>query len=522
MRPWCRRAARAGICACALVAVACCLLNGLYSSTETDKWFLLATGRLICRDGIPHANPWSIDSAALGVVVQQWLHDVILWRAYDAAGTVGVALVVLATSALAITAAVNEVCAFAGRTPGQVSPWRLLACVGAFCVMAVGWLTLRPNVWTMAASLLAMATCERTRRDGRLSRLLLLPLIMVTLMQLHMSMAWLAAFVVGVFALPADATELPRLATREGRADYLCAHGPFLVACVVMVLVMPLNPYGLDGMLYLFRSFGAASYGNLILEMKPIWDPAMREALVGFALRAAILLASAALCARRHALRPDLALLGTACLVASALQARNGWLVALPACAMLGTAVGLERDEAGKAPHGAAAVALAWVGAACAALVATSGGAAGWDSLPTGMQPLLDDVEAAEGSRDVRVMCSDTPLYNYMEWEGWRVMLDARPEIWEPPITGDGDHRYRAWADAIGVTSTTRAEAERSLLKYVRDRGVGYVIAQDDVRQGASSHGERDGDFYASLPWLERVASTGTMTLYRVSLGGLE
>ena len=354
MRPGAGRAAKALAYAIALVAVACCLLNGLDTSNETDKWFLLATGRQILREGIPLANPWSIETGTLGIVVQQWLHDVLLWRAWDVGGEVGVALVVLAMSATAIAASLAVTCAFAGRGLTGIRPWMTLAATGAFCLVAVGWLTLRPSTWTLAATLAAVAACERTRRDGRLPRLLALPALMVALMQLHMSMAWLAAFAVGCFALPASLDEVRALPTPEGRRAYVCAHCPFLLACLVMVLVMPLNPYGFDGMLYLFRSFGAASYEGTILEMKPVWDPMVRGGVLGFALRGALVLVALALCVRRHVLRPDVTLLCAVCLVASALQSRNGWLPAIPLCAMTGLLTGSARDDMPARPQRAA------------------------------------------------------------------------------------------------------------------------------------------------------------------------
>lgn len=52
--------------------------NGSYDS---DGWFLLATGREILKNGIPYANPWSFSSYR-PIVVQQWLHDVLLYGSY--------------------------------------------------------------------------------------------------------------------------------------------------------------------------------------------------------------------------------------------------------------------------------------------------------------------------------------------------------------------------------------------------------------------------------------------------------
>lgn len=153
---------------------------------------------------------------------------------------------------------------------------------------------------------------------------------------------------------------------------------------------------------------------------------------------------------------------------------------------------------------------MAATATACLALVLTGGEPSGWGRTPSDMQPLLDEVEEREGTREVHIMCSNMPHYNYMEFAGWKVMVDARPEIWEPAITHDGEHRWREWADAAGATSETDEETETKLAGYVSRHGISYVIADRGNPQG------KDDDFYGSLGWLSPVASTETMTLYKV------
>lgn len=58
---------------------------------DSDVWFLLATGREIARNGIPHINPFSIWPGQ-GMVAQQWLHDVWLWAWYTSGGYTAVAV----------------------------------------------------------------------------------------------------------------------------------------------------------------------------------------------------------------------------------------------------------------------------------------------------------------------------------------------------------------------------------------------------------------------------------------------
>lgn len=514
MRPRLAAAGKKAAAALGLLAVACAIMVVLDASATTDVWFFLATGREICEHGIPMTNPWALDSSNLGIVVQQWAHDVLVWLAYDADGPHGVMLLNLAMVVVALLALVWCVREFSGRRLTEVEPWMLLTALGASVAVALCWLSFRPNVWTLACCLFTLSACERTRRDRRLRRLALLPLLMVALMQLHMSMAWLAAFCCGVFALPSSPCEVAALSGRDGRRAYVSSHLPFLAACVAMVAAMPLNPYGVDGMLYLFRSFGAASYGNFILEMRGAFADGTLKGLEFVLPRVVAVGVPITLAARRGVLRPDLCVLGIASCAAATLQLRSGWIPALACASLSGVAISTTKASA-RAEWGHVA-ALAATATACLALVLTGGEPSGWGRTPSGMQPLLDEVEEREGTREVHIMCSNMPHYNYMEFAGWKVMVDARPEIWEPAITHDGEHRWREWADAAGATSETDEETETKLAGYVSRHGISYVIADRGNPQG------KDDDFYGSLGWLSPVASTETMTLYKVELSRTE
>lgn len=81
--------------------------NGSYDS---DGWFLLATGKQIVENGIPYANPWSLVSYR-PIVVQQWLHDVLLYGSYTLAGYAGTILyqiLLAAVVALALAFAIKD------------------------------------------------------------------------------------------------------------------------------------------------------------------------------------------------------------------------------------------------------------------------------------------------------------------------------------------------------------------------------------------------------------------------------
>ena len=137
MRPRLAAVGKKASAALGLLAVACAIMGVLDASTTTDVWFFLSTGREICEHGIPLTNPWALDSSNLGIVVQQWAHDVLVWLVYAVAGPHGVMLLNLAMVAVALLALVWCVREFSGRRLTEVEPWMLLSALGTSVAVAL-------------------------------------------------------------------------------------------------------------------------------------------------------------------------------------------------------------------------------------------------------------------------------------------------------------------------------------------------------------------------------------------------
>ena len=65
------------------------------TNIDSDTYWILKTGEYICNNGIPKKDFLTIHSD-MDLVVQQWLSDVIYYKAYSAMGVMGVLLVVMA------------------------------------------------------------------------------------------------------------------------------------------------------------------------------------------------------------------------------------------------------------------------------------------------------------------------------------------------------------------------------------------------------------------------------------------
>lgn len=514
--------------ACTLAPVVACTVGAmaLDRACDTDSWFLLASGRYIIQSGIPHVNPWSVDPG-LGIVIQQWLHDVWLYAAWALGGFPLASASLLVPFALWL-ASLARLLARA-RPQGHLPPYVMSLLLACACVLCSAWVTTRPTLWTMAAANVCLTQCLLWARTGRASHLVPLPLLVALHVNLHASMAWLDLGIVACFLLPAHACRPSRgrlvALLRRDRAP--------LVALVLMALAMLANPYGPDGALYLVRSYGAAGYRDLIAEMRSPIDVAFRTIasggasgkLLGFL--AWFLLAVAAPAAvllrgrSRLSAPVPLVVVWAGFVLAGLSSMRSMWLAVVPSLTLLSIAWGRTwgreaRAQAlsrlvGRLPAPARsrlAMPASVLGALALALVVSG---LGPTDLATRRTPTDDYAyswafmrdQAAPLARVIRDSGEAAPrvyaeviVDNYLEWEGVPVMLDARPELWEPKISGDPLRRYRDYADtyAFGPTDANPTLDHEALRTYVETHDVGWVVlrANEAPPEGFTLAGRTD------------------------------
>ena len=552
------------------------------NDTATDMWFFLSTGRYICENGMPYTNPFAVQDG-LGIVVQQWLWDVADYKLYEIGGLTGVCLLSVAMCACAVVsawAAWAEICRVRMRDVAAApAAWAL----GAAFFFALPWSVARPHLFTMCALFWVVCACERYKARGDWKTLCWLPLIMAAHMQVHMSMAWLDVAIACAEMLPEIGHGAP---TREGLAGFVRSRLPMLAAAAAAVSVMPLNPYGVDGMMYLFNSAGAAAYKGAISEMKGLLttgEPLSWMFAAGLALMCALPCAvAAATWAKRRARLPlGHVLFSLAGAGALLMRQRNGWICFLSgvflwawaaenagkgkasgekdagdggnrggredAAGGLPAAAGAPPQGAGKATEDSGQATgvdgdararegeirgkeggegrekplrfgnlLAPVLVAAAVLLAT--GALGdapsqskyWNVSGDYLQPALDVIEGAEGDKGATIFCTRWVDFNYLEWEGWRVLVDARPEIWEPKISGYPEHLNNEYFDVACAGNT---EFDEDLVRdYVREHGCTWMVVCLENQEANPEAVSR----YQGLDWAEKVYGNQLYEVYRL------
>lgn len=484
---------------CALLVAGPILARALTGAgtLDSDVWFLLATGRDIARNGIPRTNPFSIWPGQ-GIVVQQWLHDVWLWAWYTRGGYTAVAVSACVPAGLLFWQLAGLMLDAAG---GKLSRAGLAFCLAVPSVCICMYISVRPTLWTALLCTLTARIMLRYLGAGSRRILLWLPAVAVAGVNLQAAQWPLLAACAAAFALPCP----HELADGAARRAWSARALPICAAVAAMCAASLLNPYGADGSLYVLKSLGEAAYGGAIVEMQPIWSslgPLFAAPV------AALALGPIALCRRSGARVPaGAAAMLLAGIAARVLHSRCMWIAGLSCglcCAFgLAGALGEPVVHPGRAAAaaGAAIALIAAVSGLAVSLVPQSGGEAGMLSVTESeMSPIFSAIyDAGPGAL---VFSSDVSVYNQLEWEGFKVPCDMRPEIWGEGIAGAGaKSAYREIVDVLQGSTPLKESTE--------DWGWELFLVRDDEADALRSGGHFD-----------ELAHGGGYTLFELPEGG--
>ena len=211
---------------------------------EADANFILNIGRHVVENGIPHVDPFTIHEG-LQLVAQQWLSGVVFWQVYQNFGVTGFKVTDFFFGAVLV-----------------LTYWRLCAFVGGNKIVALGLafvvalvtatsIVPRPQIFSTPIFLAEVFLLEKFTRSHEAKFLLPVPLLSALLINCHAAM-WLMLFVLAT----------PFFFVKDAR------HAKFLAATLAASFLCGLaNPYGLDAMTYVLRSYGVDIINGHVSEM---------------------------------------------------------------------------------------------------------------------------------------------------------------------------------------------------------------------------------------------------------------
>lgn len=484
---------------------------------DNDIWFILATGREIFENGIPYQNPFAMHDG-MGIVVQQWVPCLIAYGIYSLGGFVALGLWVGVLSALVVLSLYRLGRLLKGdRFGGEL----ILLAIAVAVPALLGYLSMRPHAYTMLAFCWLLFFLEKYRRTGKVGWLVGCVALVAVHMNFQMALAPFDLVIIACYCIPDLLAPLHKRGRvqRVQLADASYKRLPLLICLVASVAALLANPYGLDGALYLVSSYGSASYNSYITEMRALspWS----KGLGGMA--AVVMLVLAAMATGKRGLRSidlPLTLLAFGVGFAGFAHSRNGWLIAFFALPLVvsamhgwsldfaklplrtrrkrgkqGAGVG-EAAAAGQAPvpmaqpDGSLPLSpedaerklrkrrnVVWGCTAAICLGAAIGtGVLLWQTVPewrdyekeSNMTPsgLLDYLEKqGVDPQDVRLY-NPFNIGGYLEWRGYKVFMDPRPELWAPGISGQDEDYYHEYTDMLLNEDWTDRDYANFLAKY--------------------------------------------------------
>lgn len=438
-----------------------------YNAQDNDMWWIFATGRYIVENGIPYVNPFDVYGDQR-IVVQQWIPCVVSFLLYDRFGFYGIGALAMCET-LALAASMRLLAGTIMDKRYAPASWLPIALVVWVCT---SYISVRPQVVSMIMFVLILYVMERYRRSDDKRLLVWLPVIVAAHANLHMSMMPFDMFIVTCYAIPGWSGRRCRTALSA------YAHAPVIIIVPVMCLCSLLNPYGVDGAMYLVNSLGAASYGDYISEMGS--TPTV-TAYYGVLMIATIVLGSVSIGKLGFKrLNVPLTVLFIVTLFLSFQHTRNVWLVSVFSLPLILTAMSRMRmsprrillmDDEPKIITMLAGIALLLI----AGVLTTSD-----VLLSEPSDSKTTPVKAASYISQHQGTGDDAPHVfthfnagGYMEWSGCKVGMDARPELWNDKVSHTGEDRYKDYIDM--------SKGDMSSSDYMRGKSFDYMIVNKDT-----------------------------------------
>jgi len=224
---------------------------------NNDAWFLLNHGRYVIENGIPYIEPFTIHND-FEFVMQQWLFSVIFWLIYSHLGKLGV-IAFFYLIGLIIIFVTYKLCMILSDNCFIMSILTSLISM----LLTLNAVVTRPQSFTLLIILIELLCLEKYAQKQNWKHLIPLPFLSIIEINCHASM-WFMMF---AFALPYLINSFKiniGIIKSQGYKKL-----PLFICTAIMFVVGFINPYGIDAVTYVFRSYGYKSINSLVTEMKP-------------------------------------------------------------------------------------------------------------------------------------------------------------------------------------------------------------------------------------------------------------
>lgn len=241
---------------------------------DNDAYWLVATGRYIIENHtFPKINPWVYNSE-FKIIIQQPICAILNYIFYSISNNIST-LWILATFLNVIM--VMSMMYLSKKMDYSLPSTLISICIAELYCLVFDAITTRPFQMTISMSVILLANLEMARKNKSYKRAAI-SVALVTLWQANFQMATLIAIPLFISCYTVGGLcnhfcAKIRKANQAHLSIIDCLKGISLYA--IWAICSLINPYGLDGALYLLKSQEAMKMcKNLIFELKtvPIWS----------------------------------------------------------------------------------------------------------------------------------------------------------------------------------------------------------------------------------------------------------
>ena len=407
---------------------------------DNDGWFILANGRYILEHGIPYKNPFTW-MEGLDVVLQQWAYSVVVYSIYQWFKVPGIFLF----CCLLHVACMILFCKIAKLKQVDIKTALVLSSV--MFLIGSGFLSIRPTFITVLLLLWQVYVLEQYRQDKKAWKLW--QLILISLLEINFHAAiWPFHF---VMLLPYLVPPIENIFVQFKPKDYSIK--PFLIAIPMMAAAGFLNPYGIDGIKYVFLSYGKELKDAGIVELAA---PSFQDSGLAYLLLLAVILCWVVLHREEKIDAPFFYILcGTA--IMGTMHLRNLIYAYFGILLFLCEVVRKDKQTIKNMIYGnlvfaifLGSIAFSWVGISSKVLNYKQD-----DDVYSPVKAIsyLDEHE----EKDVKVF---TEFNNgaYFEWSGYKCFVDPRPELYFKNLNRKADI-FQEYQELISTTKPEKIDA---------------------------------------------------------------
>lgn len=219
---------------------------------NNDIWFLLSLGRHVVNNGIPTVDPLTIHEG-LEYVMQQWMSASIYWSLFNSFGkfaVLGIVYVLFFSLMILFYKLCKNV--NGNRNISVVITTITFTIISTFMVN-------RPHMFTYLILLFEVFLLEKYISSNNYKWLFGLPILSILLINLHSSM-WYFQF---IFLLPfiVNGVYIKKITIDKYKLK------PILISALLMFIGGFINPYGIDAMTFIFKSYGVSIINEYVTEM---------------------------------------------------------------------------------------------------------------------------------------------------------------------------------------------------------------------------------------------------------------